>query len=208
MKKTKSVFMVVFGINPYNIKTQKYLEEQGYTVTKYNVFENTSIQKINATNFDCLILGGGKKTISIYQLLDRPKNANTNPLYETYGIINQFKDKPILSYGYGCLVLGLYYKCAVKPLTEPNKNDTQHIIVDNRYKINKSNLIPSNIKVTFNNENTIVVPEHNTSDTIMFQAKNRFEPCGFRFNTNHYGFLFRLVNSKYGQSIMSNFLGL
>ena len=204
----KSVLLVVFGSNRYNDRTKTMLESNHCKVMKYNVFKDTRVQEFNLSEFDCLILGGGKKTISIYKLLNLPKNASNNPLYETYNIIKHFKNKPILSYGYGCLVLGLYYKCAIKPLDEVNKNDKQHIIVDHRYRITKSTIDPSKIKVTFNNKNMLVTPSHNPTDAIMFRAKNKFEPCGFRFDTTHYGFLFRLIDSEYGKRLLLNFMNL
>ena len=204
----KSILFVDFGNNKYNTRTIKHLESNGYFVTKYNVFKDTSVKNIDPNMYSCLMLGGGKKTISIYKLLDLPKNKDNNPLYETYKIINDFQNKPILAYGYGCIILGLYYRCGVHPLKEPNTNESQHIIVDHRYKINRSKMDPNVIKVKFNNKNTIVIPQSNATDTIVFQAKNKFEPSGFRFNTNHYGFLFRLIDSEYGNMVINNFLQL
>lgn len=204
----KSILFIVFGSNRYNDRTKKMLESNHCKVTKYNVFKDTSIKAFDLSKFDCLVLGGGKKTISIYKLLDLPKNASNNPLYETYDIIKHFQNKPILSYGYGCLVLGLYYRCAIKPLHEPNRNERQHIIIDHRYRMTKSNIDPTEIKVTFNNNNMLVIPPHNPTDTIMFRAKNKFEPCGFRFDRIHYGFLFRLIDSEYGKRLLLNFMDL
>ena len=199
------VLVLEFGKNVYNDNLVEYLKPK-YIVKRYDLFQDKNIKNHDYSTIDYLILGGAKYTIGINKLLKLPKNATFNPLYEAYAIINQLKHKPILGVGYGCLVLGLYYKCSVDKLSNPNHNRKQHLIIDHRYKINR---FPSNestnMLITFNNKNKLNVPSESGIDVIAFSAENIFDSCGFRFNTKHYGFLFRLIDTKFGKNFLNNF---
>ena len=207
------ILVLEFGSNKYNKQVVNYLKStHKCTITTYDLFKNNLVKTMDIDQFDCLLIGGAKKTISLRKLITLEKNAKNNPLQEAYAIIKRFWNKPILAYGYGCMLLGLYYKCDVVPLEEPNVNDHQHIIVDHRYKINKINkteMGPHEITVTFNNHNTLHIPRDNfLVEPLMFRAKQRFDPCGFRFDAMHYGFIFRLIDSKYGKNIIENFFSI
>lgn len=202
----RCVLVVEFGNNAYNNKLIEHLKPR-YHVERYDLFANKRITTHDYNKIDYLILGGAKNTIGIKKLLKLPKQAVFNPLYEAFDIIKKMRSKPILGTGYGCLVLGLYYRCTVEALSHPNDNTKQHLIVDHRYKINRLQTNGSiNMYVTFNNKNRLLTADDSEVDLIAFSAENKFDPCGFRFSTNHYGFLFRLIDTRYGKNILNNFL--
>jgi hypothetical protein len=195
----KSILLLEIGNHLYDNDLSVILKEK-YKITRHDVYTHTILE--NFDEFDYLILGCLKDTDEIYNL---EKISSDDPIHKVFYIIKQFRYKPVLGYGYGCCVLGVYYNCKIVPLDIRNENDKQHLIIDNRYKITKTTLNPSKLNATFDNKYKLIVPMNNSIDLVVFCAKPSFDPCGFKFFMNNYGFLF-ILDSEYGKIILENFL--
>lgn len=208
----KQVLFIDFSNNKNNKKTISYLHKKlNVKIDVYDVFESKSVKRINVNEYNGLILGGGKDTISIDRLLNsHNKTVATNPLYEVYDIIKLFNNLPILGIGYGCNLLGSFYGCRLHKLEVENNEKMIGVRFDNRYKIHTEK--NNNSLMLFNNKYII---DDSMCSNVKSIAKTIHETkmmnIGFRFmNKEHYGYTCRLIHHKYsyGKHIIQNFISI
>jgi hypothetical protein len=134
----------------------------------------------------------------------KKQNPENNPIDEIFHIICKFKYKQILTFGYGCQILALYYGCTIIKKITPNNVQKYCISLDRRFKINYQSSPFHN--VTFNNTYTIFHSNYAEIKTISY-VSNTFEDVGFKFMfKDHYGFLFRLSDMPCGIHILNNII--
>ena len=206
------ILFIQFGKNNFNNKTIQHLLRtyDKINITTYDVLkEKTLFPFDELSKYDALIIGGSKKSTSVLKLIQYKKKYNTNnnnPIDEIFHMIYLFNEKPILGFGYGCQILALYYGCDINKLEVNNRNKQLNINIDQRYLINK-NINKTCIKVTFNNSFNITTNINDNEIKTLAYISNTFEPIAFKFMfKHHYGFLFRLIDSQFGITILDNFI--
>ena len=186
------------------------------TLCCYN-YKDLKNELNNCTSYDCLIVCGDAPPHPSPSPpphddddddgIEDDDNMSSSFEYEELSkIFKMFTDKPILCCEYGCVLLGKYYRCETCKCEIYRNQTKHHLIIDNRFKINKNIIKSNNLIVTFNTKKNIEIPDDSSVDIITFSAKSPFEPCGYKFTRNHYGFIFTIINSDYGQTILNNFL--
>lgn len=151
----------------------------------YDVFESNTVNAIDTTKYDKLVLGRGTG-IPLKNLIKLPKNKYQNPLYETYDLIEQFisQKKPVIGFFYGAQVLNSYFNGSI----QSNEKDKITLITDQRFAINK-NVAKSkqytcsynyNIKNLGDNLKSIAYTNNNTKDSYAFKHINK-PVYGFMF---------------------------
>lgn len=179
-------------------------------VDVYPIFKNDTVKNINGDEYDALVLGGSKNKISVKNLqANYPSNAEKNPLYEAYDIIDMFDSKPVLGIGYGCQVLCTKCGCTLKELDSPNRTRTQEVTFDRRYGLQDS-LKTRTSECVFNNRYGVDKLGKDTKIVAWYSTTTGDDKsgAGFRFRKKeHYGYMFRLVGSaSVGDELLSKFI--
>lgn len=221
MKKT--IFLLEFGDN-CNDQLVTHLEKSNYNIMRYDIFENENTPLNNIIPLDYLIIGDVNgdnsnnnhftnlfKSFISNQIESSTTSVSSTLSSNIFNIIKKNNMRPILGIGYGCLVLGLYYRCTICR-KESIGHMNQHVIIDHRFKITRlikqdyqTNQKSSVVSFT-NTTNRLVIPNTSDIDLIIFSAEDQFDPCGFKFQTDHYGVMFSLTCDNYGKNILNNFL--